>query len=184
MPGQNVTSWLLSGISSLVQFGVGGPRLKNLLGVLQVRLPDDSGFGKISAATPVDPEDLTTKAYVDGAIGAISGAQSVFWAFTFADFPGDKDALSDIPTGALITGAYVNVTSVFSAGTIDLGLPAFTDYLFGQGPPAGIDLTTVGIQGGVFSKAWPLINKPRATLAGAPGFGEGTCRVDYVIASP
>lgn len=61
----------LTGIGSDVQFGKRGSRFKNEDGKFQARDLQDAQFVRISAADPIEDQDLVTKRYVEGLVGDI-----------------------------------------------------------------------------------------------------------------
>lgn len=46
----------------------GGPLLKNIAGLLEVRTADDSAYTIVRGATPIDDNDLVTKLFAEGLI--------------------------------------------------------------------------------------------------------------------
>lgn len=61
----------LTGVGSDVQFGKRGSRFKNQDGKFQARDLQDAEYVRISAADPVEEQDLVTKRYVEGIVGEI-----------------------------------------------------------------------------------------------------------------
>jgi len=84
-----------TGVASDVALGKGGPRVKDSSGVVQHRNSVDSAFARTQGATPVAGDDLTTKDYVDGKLGALpsmdaydsAGGTSVTAAPGWTDIP-------------------------------------------------------------------------------------------------
>ena len=115
----------LTGIASDAQLGKGGPRVKNDSGVVQHRNSVDSAFARTQGATPVVGDDLTTKDYVDGKLGALpsldtydsAGGGSVTVAPAWSDIAFDTNRQID-------TAQFTHVTS-----------------------PASPDFTWVGVSG-------------------------------------
>jgi hypothetical protein len=67
----NIKMFGLVGVGSDIQFGKGGPRIQRSTSLFRFRQSDGTTFTRVQIATPVDPEDATTKAYVDSANGSL-----------------------------------------------------------------------------------------------------------------
>lgn len=61
----SVWSKLRGTIETIFSIGLGGPNLKNNVGIVEVRNAADSGFAIVRGAMPAGNNDLVTKAYAD-----------------------------------------------------------------------------------------------------------------------
>lgn len=73
-----------TGVGSSLQYGKGGPLVKNDNGTFLLRDTADSAFVTLSIDTPTAPEHATTKAYVDAFVQGLDFKPSVRYATTTA----------------------------------------------------------------------------------------------------
>src|SRR5690554_4457010 len=79
-----INNYGLSGISSLVQFGKGGAKVKQLSGNFELRNAADSAYVNLSVNTPTLPDHAATKQYVDAYVQGLDFKPSVRLATTMA----------------------------------------------------------------------------------------------------
>jgi hypothetical protein len=154
--------------------GPSGPALKDNAGVLESRLFDDSAFGITRGATPVNPNDYATKAYVD--------ASSAAPAEIMIRIPlGLVNAASGtvVPNNSIITRARVVIVTPYSPGaTISLGTVA-SPTLFQT--TADNDPQVANLYSAEQSTTLSPAAQFAATIAGAPVAGSGFAELFYVI---
>lgn len=71
----NTKKFGLVGIASNVQFGKGGPRIKNNAGVLQAKNAADNALVNFQALAPVNDNDVVTKRYLETQANVIINGQ-------------------------------------------------------------------------------------------------------------
>lgn len=105
-------------ISTILRIG-SAAALKATAGVFQVRNNADSAFLEVQAADPTADDSLTTKRYVDQALGAQVSVIKV--PFTYAAGVNTSTAL--IPTGAVVHNVQLNITAALNSTspTISVG---------------------------------------------------------------
>jgi hypothetical protein len=88
-------------IESLFQLGLGGPQLKNNAGVIEARNPADSNFVVVRGDTPVLPNDLVTKNYVDTHVIAATKRGQFLVSINGTTFIAASPVIDD--TGEIVT---------------------------------------------------------------------------------
>lgn len=162
-------------IETIFQIGLGGPQIKNNASVIENRNATDSAFVIARGATPLGPNDLTTKAYVDGLVGGGADVLEIKVAVALATV----SSVTSIPIGATVIEAELDVTTPYSPGaTISLGqagsvaeFQATTD----NNPQA--DALYQVPQNTSAASTNPLL----ATVAGGPVAGVATAILRYVV---
>lgn len=154
--------------------GPSGPALKDNAGVLESRLSDDSAFGITRGATPVNPNDYATKAYVDGSSAAP--------AEIMIRIPiGLVNAASGtvIPNNSIATRARVLISVPYSPGaTISVGTIA-SPALFQT--TADNDPQVANLYSAEQSTVVTPAGQLAVTIAGAPVAGSGFVELFYVV---
>lgn len=105
-------------ISTILRIG-GAAALKATAGVFQIRNNADNAFLEVQAADPTADDSLTTKRYVDTALGSQVSVIKV--PFTFSAGTSTSTAL--VPTGSIVHNVQLNITTGLNstAPTISVG---------------------------------------------------------------
>lgn len=127
----------LDGVGNSFEVGVGGGRIKNVSGELQVRNNADSGYGQLQIADGVDDQDAVTKSQLD----AVSGSQMnvVSTNFTYQS-TSPINIGSALPANSIVLKAIVNIDTAFdgTTPTLEIGTSGDTDAIHTQ---SSTDLT-------------------------------------------
>lgn len=78
------TRYTLNGIGPNVEFGKGGPRIKDNSGTLQARNNADSAYAELEVADPTGAQSATSKTYVDNLVNGLKWHAPVRVATTTA----------------------------------------------------------------------------------------------------
>lgn len=115
----------LDGIGNSFEVGVGGGRIKNVSGELQVRNNADSGFGQLQVADGVDDQDAVNKSQLDAVISSQMNVASA--NFTF-ESTSPFNIGSALPANSIVLKAIVNVDTAFdgTTPTLEIGVTGNT----------------------------------------------------------
>lgn len=98
---------ILGTLSSTFQLGKSGPLLKNNSGIIEARNAADNAYAIVRGATPVNDNDLATKAYVAGVAGGGN------WAQVQVDFGNPTGPEEDNTATATVSAAWVTSSTKF-----------------------------------------------------------------------
>lgn len=168
-------NFTLDGIGSNVEFGNGGPRIKNNSGVMEVKNPADTALAVLGIADGVSANDAATKGQLDAAAGV--QVRKVDFAF---DTTSPFNVGSSLPANATVIKYFVQVDTVFDGTTpqLDIGDSGDPDAIAAD---SEIDLTATGLYTGdkwvEYASATQVIGT--LTLSGATA-GAGSVLIQFV----
>ena len=164
-------------IETAFQLGLKGPQWKNNAGIIESRDAADAAFVIVRGATPVNANDLVTKAYADsGSVIVDGGVQEIRFALGTAT----ANSTTSVPNNAIVISAELDVTTPYTAAaTISIGT---------AGSPSALQATSdnnpqaAGIYQVMQDTAYPGPATIQATVAGGPIAGVAQVIVRYIQA--
>lgn len=164
-------------------FGVGTINVKDNAGVGEVRNEADSALAKLSIGEPTTTSNAATKNYVDTQIAAVnpdSAGTLKENRFTI-DITAAQESTLDVPANARVRDAWLEVTSVYDAGTtIKIGTAVAADAFqtLSQNKPTVLGTYSVEQDVAFGGSA----GKVKVAVGGSPLAGAGVVIVRYSIA--